>query len=80
MTALILHRQRGPLGRSIYSVGVSTPEELLAALVPAEVAIHHFVLFLAWDARTTADETVLEFARALIRGGLSYIVAWGSRL
>lgn len=77
MTALILHQQRGPLGRSIYSVGVATPEELLAVLVPAKVARHHFVLFLAWDARTTADETVLEFARALLRGGLSYIVAWG---
>lgn len=77
MTGLTLHQQRGPLGRTIYSGGVATPEELLAVLEPTKVARHHFVLFLAWDARTTADETLLEFARALLHDGLSYIVACG---
>lgn len=77
MNPLTLHQQRGPLGRSIYSVAVATPEELLTRLPLPHLAKRHFVLFLAWDARATADETVLVFAREVIRDGLSYIVAWG---
>lgn len=77
MSSLILHRQRGPLGRSIYSAAVATPDELLASIAATEREDQHFVLFLAWDARTTPDEMVLVFARDLVRAGLSYIVTWG---
>lgn len=75
--SLNLRRRRGPLGRSIYSIHARTPDDLIQVVPPTKLAGEHFVLFLAWDARETPDETILTFARKLIRAGLSYIVSWG---
>jgi hypothetical protein len=76
MSSLVLHKRRGPLRRAIYSLHVSTPEEL-AVEVPTKLPGARFVLFLAWDARGVPDETIFTLAQRLVRAGLSYIVAWG---
>jgi hypothetical protein len=76
MNSLILHKRRGPLHRAIYSLHVSAPEDLPAA-VPTNLPGARFVLFLAWDARGIPDETIFTLAQRLVRAGLSYIVAWG---
>src|ERR1051326_7406825 len=77
MNSLNLHRRRGPLSRSIYSVHARTLADLVQILPPSKVVGEHFVLFLAWDARDVQNETILRVARELVREGLSYIVCWG---
>ena len=75
MHSLVLENEEGPLDRRIYSLSTETHEELHDAIAAASQ--HHFVLFLAWDARGVPDQTVISFARSLVRSGLAYIVAWG---
>ena len=77
MNSLTLHRRRGPLRRAIYSLNAATPDDVIQAVPPANLAGKHFALFLAWDARAVPGETIFTFAQKLIRAGLSYIVAWG---
>lgn len=77
MNSLKLHRRRGPLNRSIYSLRVERPDDLAQAVPPGDFTGKRFVLFLAWDARGLSAETIFTVAQALVRSGLSYIVSWG---
>jgi hypothetical protein len=65
----------GPLGRQLFSLRGDSPAEVQGALQALQS--RRFVLFLVWDARGASDETVLQFARALVAKGLVYLVAWG---
>jgi len=72
---MLLEDPKGPFDRELYSLAAGTALDLAANI---EISPgHHFVLFLAWDARTVPDDTVIEVARDLVRKGLAYIVAWG---
>jgi hypothetical protein len=61
-------------GRRLYFVSLSSVDQWPADLrLPSE----HFVLFLATDARATADEALLTLALTALAQGLVYLCAWG---
>jgi hypothetical protein len=70
----ISYQHRDGIGRKLFSLSISSLEELPANL---SLPSPHFACLLVSDARNISNAEIMKFAGGLLDQGLCYLCAWG---